>query len=268
MPKLNTSNESVQTFLLDVATYWIREYDIDGWRLDVSDEVSHDFWRKFRVAVKHAKQDCLIVGENWHDAYPYLMGDQYDCIMNYAFTKACLDYFVNKAIDADGMAGRLCKLLMRNTDMVNAMMVNLLDSHDTHRFLTLAEGNTDTLLAALALMFMYTGVPQIYYGTEIFMEGGYDPDCRRTFDWSKTPAEQIAALIALKKTAALQSNDLWMSAEDGVLVMRKGETVLYHNASYEPVDVPKNMHILWGNSYDSGRIMPNGVIICGNMSAQ
>ena len=93
MPKWNTSNRRVQKYLTDIATYWIKEYNIDGWRLDVSDEISHDFWRDLRKAVKAVKPDCVLIGENWHDANSYLHGDQYDSIMNYAFTKACLDFY-------------------------------------------------------------------------------------------------------------------------------------------------------------------------------
>lgn len=92
MPKWNTSNPEVQDFLISIAVHWIRQYHIDGWRLDVSDEVSHHFWRRFRQAVKAANPDCAIIGENWHNANAYLQGDQYDSIMNYAFTKACLDF--------------------------------------------------------------------------------------------------------------------------------------------------------------------------------
>ncbi|WP_392373007.1 alpha-amylase family glycosyl hydrolase, partial [Streptococcus suis] len=78
MPKWNTSNAEVRKHLIDIGLYWIKEANIDGWRLDVSDEVSHQFWRQFRLAIKDVKQDCVLIGENWHDAYPYLMGDQYD----------------------------------------------------------------------------------------------------------------------------------------------------------------------------------------------
>ena len=91
--KLDTANPEVQEYLIGIACYWIREYGIDGWRLDVSDEVSHVFWRRFREAVKKEKADAVIIGENWHDAYPYLRGDQYDSIMNYAcllYTSRCV----------------------------------------------------------------------------------------------------------------------------------------------------------------------------------
>src|SRR5699024_8199459 len=102
----------------------------------------------------------------------------YDSIMNYAFTKACLDAFAFGTLDATGFAEKLNELLMRNTDTVNGMMLNLLDSHDTHRFLTQVGGDIQKLGCALAVLCLFVGAPCIYYGTEIGMEGGYDPDCR------------------------------------------------------------------------------------------
>ncbi len=183
MPKFNTSNGQVRKYLIDIATYWIKECDIDGWRLDVSDEVSHVFWRELRTAVKDIKEEAVLIGENWHDANIYLRGDQFDSIMNYAFTKATLDYFAFNNIDEEGYVEKLNGLLMRNTDAVNTMMLNSLDTHDTHRFLTQVGGDKFTLRKALSVLFFFVGAPCIYYGTEIEMEGGYDPDSRRTFDW-------------------------------------------------------------------------------------
>ena len=157
MPKLNTSNEEVQEFLLDIGTHYLKEYDIDGWRLDVSDEISHDFWRKFRQRIKEVKQDAVIIGENWHDASNYLKGDQYDSIMNYAFTKACLDYFAFSTKDAQQMVWKLNEILMRNIKPVNDMMLNLLDSHDTHRFYKEVGKNRFKMKAALSLLFLFPG---------------------------------------------------------------------------------------------------------------
>ncbi len=68
MPKLNTANPEVQDFLMEITHYWMELANIDGWRLDVSDEVSHAFWRRFRQEVKGWNKDCVIIGENWHDA--------------------------------------------------------------------------------------------------------------------------------------------------------------------------------------------------------
>lgn len=185
MPKLDTSNPEVRKFLIGIAVHYINEYHIDGWRLDVSDEVSHDFWREFRRAVKEAAPEAVIIGENWHDASVYLKGDQYDSIMNYAFTKAALDYWSTDQLDAKGMAQRLNDLLARNSDTVDHMMLNLLDSHDTHRFFSEVHEDESRLKEALCLLYLYPGVPCIFYGTELKTTGGYDPDCRKCMDWDK-----------------------------------------------------------------------------------
>ena len=224
MPKLNTSNPEVQKFLNDIGCHYIQEYDIDGWRLDVSDEVSHDFWRSFRKAIKGCKKDAVIIGENWHDAYSNLRGDQYDSIMNYAFTKACLDFFVKETIDAQGLAWKLNDLLMRNSDTVNSMMLNLLDSHDTHRFFSEVGENRFKMKAALCLLYLYPGTPCIFYGTEILTPGGYDPDCRRCMDWEKANIygeyadiyELLNRLAMIRKKYIMAKGQVRISAEDGV----------------------------------------------------
>ncbi len=227
MPKLNTSNQEVQEYLLDIGTHYLTEYDIDGWRLDVSDEVSHDFWRKFRKRIKNTKKDAVIIGENWHDANNYLRGDQYDSIMNYAFTKVCLDYFATECKSAEQAAWKLNELLMRNTDPVNKMMLNLLDSHDTHRFFKEVGKDRFKMKAALALLFLFPGVPCIFYGTEILTEGGYDPDCRRCMDWEKARPEGeyrdvyelLRILSSLKKDLDISDGTVKIYAESEVLIL-------------------------------------------------
>ena len=236
MPKFDTSNARVRDYLTKIATYWIRECDIDGWRLDVSDEVSHEFWRHLRHAVKAVKPDCVLIGENWHDANIYLRGDQFDCVMNYAFTKACLDFYAFDRYDAQMLADKLSELLMRNTDTVNEMMLNLLDTHDTHRFLTRVDGDKNKLMSALALTYFFTGAPCIFYGTENAMIGGYDPDCRRTFDWSmENEQTQVKSLIktlaALKHDTAFADAGIAIGARNGLLFIDRGEYRLTINES-------------------------------------
>ncbi len=234
MPKWNTSNIEVQNYLIDIAIHYIKVYDIDGWRLDVSDEVSHDFWRKFRTAVKAIKPNCVIIGENWHNANSYLQGDQYDSIMNYAFTKACLDYFAFDAINTQQFANRLNKILTLNTDTVNSMMLNLLDSHDTHRFLTRVGGDYKKLESALAVMYTFVGVPCIYYGTELGMEGDYDPDSRRTMPWElvdkpSSIGKIVRQLIHLrKKLNVLHTDNIKIYSSNKVLYIDRyiGDTTV------------------------------------------
>lgn len=227
MPKWNTSNEEVQQYLIDIGTHYLSEYDIDGWRLDVSDEISHDFWRRFRSAIKAEKKDAVIIGENWHDANSYLRGDQYDSIMNYSFTKLCLDYFATGTKNAMEAAWKLNEILMRNTDTVNKMMLNLLDSHDTHRFFKEVGKNREKMKAALCLLYFFPGVPCIFYGTEILTEGGYDPDCRRCMDWAKADMQGeykdiyqlLQNLAALRKQYKLSESVVSITSKEDVLIV-------------------------------------------------
>lgn len=270
MPKLNTSNIEVQEFLINIATCWIKKYDIDGWRLDVSDEVSHDFWRNFRKRVKQVKEDCIIIGENWHDANSFLQGEQYDGIMNYAFTKACLDFYAFESYGAKEFAWKLNQLLMRNTWQVNRMMLNLLDSHDTDRFYTAVSKSKEKLLSAVAVMCMYLGAPCIYYGTEIPLEGGYDPDNRRCFDWEATNwdlkyQQKLKELLRLRKEAVIQNGDIAITQVRGMLQIKRmineKRIYLYVNQTGKPVQLDKKGDIITRNRYNEGMLENNGYVI-------
>lgn len=265
MPKLNTSNPKVCKYLLDIATYWIKQFDIDGWRLDVSDEISHDFWRQFRKAVKETKSDCVLIGENWHDANIYLRGDQFDSIMNYAFTKACLDFYAFHEFTAQDMASKLNEILMRNTDPINDMMLNLLDTHDTHRFLTRVNGNQNQLMSALALTYFYPGAPCIYYGTENAMEGGYDPDCRRTFDWTlekiNNPVKSlIQKLTILKHENKFSSSAIKIYAKDNLLIVDRENFRLVINESDKDKPYMCNT-MLFSNLFEKNVLKKNGFVV-------
>lgn len=229
MPKLNTSNPEVQRFLLDIAVHYIKDYDIDGWRLDVSDEISHDFWKRFRKEVKAAKPDAVILGENWHNAYANLRGDEYDGIMNYAFTKAALDFYAYKSKDAEAVSYQLNSILMRNKEGINKMMLNLLDSHDTHRFFRMVKGDRNAVKSALAMLYFYEGASCIFYGTEILTDGGYDPDCRRCMDFDKTKKgkgyEDIRKLLTdlskLKRKPSFYNAVFSVSCKEDMLVLTR-----------------------------------------------
>ena len=225
MPKLRTSNRQVQDYLIKIAKYWIEEFDVDGWRLDVSDEVSHDLWKRFRKEIKSAKADAVIIGENWHNAEAFLRGDEFDSIMNYAFTKTCLDYFKGK-ISAQKASDKLNMIFMRNRDQVNRMMLNFLDTHDTPRFITEIGGSLDKTLAALALSVVYMGANSLYYGTEVGLEGKGDPDCRRTFPWEKIEEKQdvlgkIKEILAVKKHEAIKNGGIKIYSEGDLLILER-----------------------------------------------
>lgn len=236
MPKLNTGNPAVIDYFCGVGAWWIREFGIDGWRLDVMDEISDDFLRAFRRAVKAANPDALILGEAWHDPRAWLAGDELDGVMNYGLTKALIDYLVDGALTARQAASRLTRLFFRTTSISARMMMNLLDSHDTDRFLTLLRGDRQRLKLALCLLFFFPGMPCVYYGDEIGMTGSYDPDCRKGFPWDETAWDaelrrHVQLLARLKTGGRLAGDVIRISASDDVLTLEREELTLLINAS-------------------------------------
>ncbi|MUK89001.1 alpha-glycosidase [Ornithinibacillus sp. L9] len=211
MPKLNTENPEVKEYLLNVARYWIEEFDIDGWRLDVANEVDHAFWREFRHVVKTAKKDAYILGEIWHDSMPWLQGDQFDAVMNYPFTNGAIEYFAKDNLSAESFASSITNVLHMYPKHVNEVAFNLLDSHDTPRILTLANGNKDRVKLLYLFQLSFIGSPCIYYGDEIGMAGGQDPGCRACMEWDEKNQDRelftfVKTLIDLRKTEPIFGN--------------------------------------------------------------
>lgn len=222
MPKLNTANPEVQDYLLDIATYWIREFDIDAWRLDVANEVDHHFWKRFRKEVTAIKEDFYILGEIWHSSQSWLQGDEFHAVMNYAFTDNIKDFFVNKKISPSKMVSGMNHQQLLYRDQTNEVTFNILDSHDTARILTICNGDKDLAKATLAFMFLQKGSPCIYYGTEIGMLGDNDPDCRRCMVWEEEKQDKemhtfTKKLIQLRKefSEVITYGDLnWRTVND------------------------------------------------------
>ena len=131
MPKLNTNNEEVIDYFCGVCEDWIREFDIDGIRYDVGNEVSHCFLKKMRERLRALKPDLYLLGEIWHDASQWLAGDEYDSVMNYPLLSGIHDFFLDKSMDKaefEYMVNRCYTMYMQQN---NNVMFNLLDSHDT-----------------------------------------------------------------------------------------------------------------------------------------
>lgn len=253
MPKLNTANPAVQDYLLNIATYWVREFDIDGWRLDVANEVDHQFWKKFHTAVTAVKPDLYILGEIWHSSQNWLQGDEFHAVMNYAFTDNIKDYFVLNTITATQMVSGMNHQQMLYRDQVNEVTFNLLDSHDTARILTKCNGNKDLMKAVLTFMFLQKGSPCIYYGTEIGMTGEDDPDCRKCMQWEKEQQDQelltfTKDLIQLRKRLhqiLAEGTTCWQQVADDTQQLifsrcLKDQTVTaYFNASDQDMAVER-----------------------------
>ncbi|MBO2942995.1 alpha-glycosidase [Paenibacillus sp. F411] len=182
MPKFNTANPEVKQYLLDVAEYWIKEIKLDGWRLDVANEIDHEFWRDFRKVVKGANPEAYIVGEVWSDSLNWLMGDEFDSVMNYPFADKVLSFF-NGELDGRTFADNMASLIMRYPQQTNEVVFNMLCSHDTPRLLTRVGHDIRKMKLTVVFLFTYMGTPCIFYGDEIGLTGGDDPDCRKCMEW-------------------------------------------------------------------------------------
>ncbi len=220
LPKLNTQTPAVRQFIFDVARYWI-EFGIDGWRLDVPAEIDDDsFWQEFRRVVRAANPEAYIVGEIWHDAERWLQGDQFDAVMNYGISRAALGLFGRETFDrnyrpggfrlaplgARAFANEIERLMGLYPWPITQVQFNLLDSHDTARFIHQAGGDGDALKLSLLFLLTIPGAPCIYYGTEIGMAGGHDPDCRRAFPWHDPGAWDRELLTFTKRAVDLRRN--------------------------------------------------------------
>ncbi len=222
LPKLNTHTPAVREFIWNVAQYWI-DFGCDGWRLDVPQEIDDDeFWRVFRRRVKGANPEAYIVGEIWHESKRWLQGDQFDAVMNYPITLSCLGFFGAKTIDleetrkaggyrgarpldATDFAEHIDQVLGWYDPQITLAQLNLLDSHDTPRFLSSVSGDQTALRLSYLFLFAYPGAPCIYYGDEIGLLGKHDPHCRNSFPWDEAKWDHdlrgfVQRCIALRKS--------------------------------------------------------------------
>ncbi len=244
MPKWNTENKKVREHLLRASKYWIEEFDIDGWRLDVSNEVSHDFWREFRKEVHSVKEDVYILGENWDNSYPWLMGDQMDAVMNYGFSDPVWNLLACDSYKKEPMSGEqfkfaINKLLSSYPISLNEAMFNLLDSHDTPRIMTVCGENRDRTMLAYVIQMTMAGSPSIYYGGEIAMTGDGENN-RKCMVWEAGSrdddfATELVKLISLRKEYEAFKNvhvEWILTDETGVIYKKSGKEDIYVAINY------------------------------------
>jgi len=189
MPKLNAANPEVAAYLCEVGRFWIREAGIDGWRIDVANEVDPNFWRKFRDAVKAERPDAAIIGEIWGDSHLWLGGDMFDSVMHYPFTFPVKDFFARGTMGLPELDRRLNRIAAMYAHPVRDALWTMLDTHDTERFFTATGEDAEATRLAAFLQFAFPGAPLVYYGAEIGMKGAHDPDCRRCMEWERATGE-------------------------------------------------------------------------------
>jgi cyclomaltodextrinase / maltogenic alpha-amylase / neopullulanase len=220
LPKLNVAEPMVREYLWGVAEHWMR-FGIDGWRLDVPAEIDDpEFWAEFRRRCRAVNPEAYLVGEIWHVAPEWVAGDRFDGLMNYPLAKAIIgfvagdslnepllrshhEYAQATSLDGPGFASRLGELLAAYAPEATAVQLNLLGSHDTPRLLSLLGGDREAMVLAVLLQMTLPGAPCIYYGDEVGVMGGMDPDNRRAFPWDASRwdadlLESVRALVALR----------------------------------------------------------------------
>lgn len=189
MPKLNTQNPEVTDYFCKVCQYWLKEYGIDGWRLDVASEINDTFWESFYQAAKEINPEAILIGEVWETARHWLDGRKFDSTMNYDFRKHCRRFFAERSIDAFEFDSRVTNMRMRYRQQTVYAQLNLLDSHDVSRFLSLCGGDERKYKLAVLFQMTFPGIPSVFYGDEKGMSGILEEEYRAPMNWNKPEDE-------------------------------------------------------------------------------
>ncbi|MCI8936839.1 MAG: alpha-glycosidase [Lachnospiraceae bacterium] len=288
MPKFNTNNPAVMEYFIDTCKYWVEEWGIDGIRFDVGNEISHAFIKRLRSELKELNPDLFLLGEIWHDAKEWMLGDEYDSVMNYPFVESINDFWVDNGtdggweMDAKGLMYRLNYCYTMYKEQTNRVLFNFLDSHDIGRAYSRC-GNLDILLQQLVLLLSMPGSPCLYYGTEIAMSGSDGCYNRKTMPWDEIERgchdeiiEEVKKLIALRKAHShMKSGEiLWKHdrAKERLVHYTKYDEgsgyalEVYLNAMAEDdrdeVPVEVSGAVLYSRNYENGCLRRNGILIC------
>lgn len=276
MPKIKTDGPAGD-YIIKVARHWVRDWDIDGLRLDVANEISHKWTSKLHDALVAEKSDFFIIGEAWHCAENFLRGGEWHSVMNYPLTDAILDVlFLAKSEDLRDYSQELewgvNRALYMYQEQVVRVCLNQLDSHDTARAVTRL-GDEDLMRAALAILFTLPGAACIYYGTELLLRGDRDPDCRRPMPWNaidkgdyKDNIDFMKGLIKIRKDFPdTKSLDLRFIHDErdknGVIRYKKGDSLeIIINLSNSSIEVTGGA-VLSSNKYSGCKLDKRGFVI-------
>ncbi len=258
LPKLNFLNQEIRNYFYDsedaVIRHWLKApYSIDGWRMDVIHMLGEGegaknnafYVKAFREAAKAENPESYLLGEHFFEATSWLQGDQEDGSMNYyGFAHPVRAFFTGLDIafdpcqlSAEDFATWLMEAMAKIPWRNQLTQLNQLDSHDTMRFLNMANGDQRVVQNALMFLFCWVGVPCLYYGTEVALEGGHDPDNRRCFPWERLENppkiyDFIKTLTSLRRTSEIlqQGNIHWLHAQGNTIAFARslnGEVVIY-----------------------------------------
>lgn len=238
LPEVNKENEEFQRFIYGakgVLSKW-NQMGLDGWRLDVADELPDEFIAGIRNNLDHY-EDKVLLGEVWEDASnkvsygvrrQYILGDHLHGVMNYPLRSATIDFLMENCSPED-IALVFTRLQENYPREVFYNSLNNIGTHDTERILSQLEGDYEKLSLAFALLVTFPGVPCIYYGDEAGLTGGKDPDNRKFFPWGRvdeTCYRECRKWLALRKeNHLLQGGEFGLIYSERLLgVLRYDET--------------------------------------------
>jgi cyclomaltodextrinase / maltogenic alpha-amylase / neopullulanase len=243
LPKLNTNNPFMREHLMGAVEHWLR-FGIDGWRLDVAEEIDAGFWREFRQRVRGINPEAYIVAEIWHERPQWVTGDTFDALMNYPLTEALLSFTAADQLDTDVISTQheyrdsirpidgprfardLQRILTSYRPEATRAQLNLLGSHDTPRFVTCASGDQAALRLSLLAVMTLPGAPCIYYGDEVGVEGRHDPDNRGSFPWDEERWDHDL-LAFVRCTTSLRAEYAYLRDDAFRILAAEGQAVAY-----------------------------------------
>lgn len=265
MPRLDLANPDARAYALDVARYWVREFQIDGWRMDVARYVDPDFWNDFRAAVRSENPDAYLIAEIMGDAGVWLQGDRFDATMDYTFRSLCLRFLATDEIDGVEFIDEAARSIFQYAWPVTLVCQSLIGSHDTPRFLTEAGDEPWRLRLATVLQMTMPGMPGIYYGDELDMTGGNDPGCRGAYpadvDLPEHPTARLIRELALLRSELTDLIDgPWRPVAAGVdhVAFQRGETLVVVNRGPTPITIPDGRSHRWGEGSADGSLLEVG----------
>ena len=278
MPKLNTNNPEVIRYFCDVCSHWVKDWDIDGIRFDVGDEISHTFLRELRRTLKPLKPELFLLGEIWFDSLPWLEGDEYDSVMNYPAYDCVNNFERERNLSSEDFMHALNACRAMYPEQVTEVLFNFIDTHDTKRISEECKGNNDLLLQKLAMLLTLPGTPCLYYGTEIALRGREEWENRSCMPWNEIDSgrysdifSEVSQLIKLRhECKELKGSGIAFIHHENkprmLHYLRRAEDMgkaicVCLNCGGEDFSFRPEGRVLFSRLYENGMIRPEGTVI-------
>ena len=281
LPSVNQSNKDLQEYMSSIIKRYM-SMGLQGFRLDVVDEIHHELLTKICNSIYSVKKDALIIGEVWEDASTkisygnrrgYFLGEELNSVMNYPLKNAIIDYALTKNCDSFYYVYQMIEDNYPN--YVKHNLMNLIGSHDTKRILSIlsSKDNPIQLLKIVSgLQFTFYGVPSIFYGDEVGVEDDGSDFSRKCYPWgneNQIILNWYKKLSKIRRYKVFKEGDMKViKAEDGVIVFKriyKDEEVLIitnmSNGLYEYEDSNKYKSLLTDQVKDKAEVEINGIDI-------